>query len=172
MRGTEFKPEGVAATRSVEPRAAPGADAARGGRVAGCELCAGEAFAATAPAGRGGRSAARQCRQTLEPGQAGGVAQAGIGVGAAGVRRGQPGGPRADAGGGASGERARDRSGGEHAAQVDVGGRVVETPAAAQAAPAAARPQGALWRVAAVGRQPSRVARRAGAAGVFDELGG
>ncbi len=136
------------------------------------ELRAGQALAQAIPGGGRDGPAAWQHGETVEPGEAGGVAGAGPGAGAGEVWRGRGGWIRADAGGRAPGERPRDPDRCDHTTEVDADGGALEAAAQAQVAETPTGAEGAFRGAAAAGREPSQVAGRARAEGVSDEPGG
>ena len=163
---------GTPAPRGTESSGAEGVAVARSGGAAASELRAGQALAQAIPGGGRDGPAAWQHGETVEPGEAGGVAGAGPGAGAGEVWRGRGGWIRADAGGRAPGERPRDPDRCDHTTEVDADGGALEAAAQAQAAETPTGAEGAFRGAAAAGREPSQVAGRARAEGVSDEPGG
>src|SRR5712692_8909070 len=148
----------------------PVAGGGRGG-VDGGVLPAGEAAVAALWGGRGGGLEAPQRGAGVDPRVRGEVATPGVGAGAREVRGAGGGAIWSDAGSRASGcgGRAARRCG--DATAVDAGGRVVEPGAEAEATPAAARAQGALWGDGADGRELSPLAGGTRSGRVLNGLG-
>src|ERR1700686_1684652 len=129
------------------------------GTIDGCELPASEAAVEAVSGGRCRRSETPQRRASLEsptPTKSSGQDTA---VGAGKVRWAIRRAVRADAGGGAFGERGWAAARCGNAAALDAGGGPVESRAEASCRPSTARAQGALWRIGADGRELSRLAR-------------
>src|SRR5579872_264102 len=121
---------------------------------------------------RGGGTGARERGAEIEPGQAAEVAGQGAAADPVAVLRRTKREIRADAGGGASGQRKGNRDWGRHPAAVDAGRRAVEPGKESAGASQPASPPRTFRRTGADGRQLPPVAGRTRATRLFDEPGG
>src|SRR5579862_1069559 len=147
-------------------------DARGSGREDGAELPANQAAVEALPETRGGGTGARERGAEIEPGQAAEVAGQGAAADPVAVLRRTKREIRADAGGGASGQRKGNRDWGRHPAAVDAGRRAVEPGKESAGASQPASPPRTFRRTGADGRQLPPVVGRTRARRLFDEPGG
>src|ERR1035437_5686017 len=147
-------------------------DGGRGGGADGVKLPPEQAIMEALPGAGGSGAGAWQRGTGLEPGDAEEAASEGIGFDPGEVHGRGRATLRADAGGGALGQRRPDRDLGVHGAALDVERKTVEPGKESASAPQPAGAQGTLRRTGADGRQLPRLAGRARTARVFDEPGG